>query len=81
MDLLWVRGVVRNGQVVLDTALGLPDGTVVTVTDYDPADDPRSVEPAGPLPLDAALRVMTAFTGRPDLAEAYLRNRRGREAG
>jgi hypothetical protein len=29
-----VQGVVRNGQVVLEVPLNLPDGTVVTVTNY-----------------------------------------------
>ena len=38
---LWVQGVVRNGQVVLDPPLDLPDGTVLTVMDYDPEDDPN----------------------------------------
>jgi hypothetical protein len=45
MDILWVQGVVKNGQVVLDPPLDLPDGTVLTVTRYDPDDDPR---PQGP---------------------------------
>jgi hypothetical protein len=45
MESFWVQGVVKNGQVVLETPLDLPDGTVVTVMDYDPADDPR---PTGP---------------------------------
>jgi hypothetical protein len=45
MDILWVQGVVKNGQVVLDPPLDLPDGTILTVTRYDPDDDPR---PQGP---------------------------------
>jgi hypothetical protein len=40
-----VRGVVRDGQVVLEVPLDLPDGTAVTVTDYDPAD----FAPIGPV--------------------------------
>ena len=80
VELFWVQGVVRNGQVVLDPPLDLPDGTVVTVTKYDPDEDPRAVGPAGPVGLDEALRIMTDFTGRPDLADQYLR-RRVREAG
>lgn len=41
----WLQGVVKNGQVVLATPLDLPDGTVVTVMNYDPDDDPRPVGP------------------------------------
>lgn len=46
MERFWVQGVVKNGQVVLDVPLDLPDGTVVTVQDYDPDDDPRPVGPS-----------------------------------
>lgn len=35
-----VRGVVRNGQVVSDTPLDLPDGTLVTITPYRTGDIP-----------------------------------------
>lgn len=73
VELFWVQGVVRNGQVVLDPPLGLPDGTVVTVTRYHPDENPFPDGPAGPVGLDEALRIMTDFTGRPDLAEQYLR--------
>jgi hypothetical protein len=45
METIWVQGVVKNGQVVLDTPLNLPDGTVMTVTDYDPDDDQRPKPP------------------------------------
>jgi hypothetical protein len=33
MERIWVQGVVKNGQVVLDAPLNLPDGTAVTVVD------------------------------------------------
>ena len=39
-----VQGVVRDGQVILEAPLDLPDGTAVTVTDHDPED----VEVIGP---------------------------------
>jgi hypothetical protein len=46
-----VQGVVRDGQVILEAPLDLPDGTAVTVKDYDPEDvdvigpdDPQSRE-------------------------------------
>ena len=52
MQQFCVRGVVKGGQVVLDTPLDLPDGTEVTVTDYDPAD----VETVGPDPNDPGAR-------------------------
>ncbi len=38
MNRVCVQGVVRNGQVVLDEPLGLPDGTAVTVADSTPDD-------------------------------------------
>lgn len=80
VELFWVQGVVRNGQVVLDPPLSLPDGTVVTVRKYDPDDDPRSVGPAGPVGLEEAVRIMTEFTARADLVEQHLR-RSKRAAG
>ena len=46
MGNVWLQGVVRNGQVVLDAPLGLPDGTAVIVTDCCTLeDDPRPQEP------------------------------------
>jgi hypothetical protein len=45
MEKFWLQGVVRDGRVVLEQPLDLPDGTVVTVMDYDPDDDPRPVGP------------------------------------
>ena len=39
MDSFSVRGVIRGGQVVLDSPLDLPDGTPVTVTDCEPTED------------------------------------------
>ena len=43
MHRVCVRGVVKDGQVVLEVPLNLPDGTFVTVTDHDPID----IEPVG----------------------------------
>ena len=45
MEKFWIQGVVKGGQVVLEKPLDLPDGTVVTVMDYDPDDDPRPIGP------------------------------------
>jgi hypothetical protein len=52
-----VQGVIRNGQVVLETPLALPDGTLVAVTDYDP-DEVATVgpDPDDPKAREAALR-------------------------
>jgi hypothetical protein len=69
MDQFWVQGVVKNGQVVLDTALDLPDGTVVTVMNYDPDDDPRPVGPGEPLAPDVIRNIMIGLTGRTDLRD------------
>jgi hypothetical protein len=52
MQRFCVRGVVRGGQVVLEIPLDVPDGTEVTVTDYDPAD----IEVVGPDPDDPKAR-------------------------
>jgi hypothetical protein len=52
MQRFCVHGVVRGGQVVLDVPLDLPDGTEVTVTDYDPA----NVATVGPDPDDPSAR-------------------------
>lgn len=67
MDQFWVQGVVKNGQVVLGTPLDLPDGTVVTVMNYDPDDDPRPTEPAEPHDPAKAQAAIVASFGRPDL--------------
>ena len=69
MERFWLQGVVRAGQVVLETPLALPDGTVVTVMDYDPDDDPRPIEPAEPYDPEKARRAIFASIGRPELAE------------
>ena len=68
MERFWIQGVVKGGQVVLEQPLDLPDGTVVTVTDYDPDDDPR---PSGPAVHDPekARRALFAWIGRPELAD------------
>jgi hypothetical protein len=63
MERFWIQGVVRGGQVVLQTPLDLPDGTIVTVMDYDPDDDPR---PQGPsiVMTDAEFAEFTAYFTR-----------------
>jgi hypothetical protein len=69
MDKFWLQGVVKGGQVVLETPLDLPDGTVVTVMDYDQDDDPR---PKGPFLKisDEEFTELTAFlTGKRDTRE------------
>jgi hypothetical protein len=78
MTRFWLQGVVKNGQVVLEAPLDLPDGTIVSVMDYDPADDPQPIGPPGPFSPEEAIRILAEYTGRPDLAEEYLR---GRQAG
>ncbi|HJZ58614.1 MAG TPA: hypothetical protein VKE74_26975 [Gemmataceae bacterium] len=62
----WIQGVVKKGQVVLEKPLDLPDGTLVTVMNYDPDDDPR---PRGPTiaMTDDDFAELTAFlTGKRD---------------
>jgi hypothetical protein len=63
MEQFWIQGVVRGGQVVLETPLDLPDGTVVTVMNYDPEDDPR---PKGPTMImtDEEFAEFTAYLTR-----------------
>jgi hypothetical protein len=62
MERFWIQGVVRGGRVVLEAPLDLPDGTVVTVTNYDPDDDPR---PDPPIHItDEEFAELTAFITR-----------------
>ncbi len=42
-----VRGVVRNGQVVLDIPLDIPDGTYVTISPYQAGDVPELLTEPG----------------------------------
>jgi hypothetical protein len=57
MQRFCVRGVVNGGQVVLEAPLEVPDGTEVTVTDYDPADVATvGPDPDDPKAREAALR-------------------------
>lgn len=39
-----VRGVVRDGQVVIESPLDVPDGTFVTITPYRNGDVPELME-------------------------------------
>ena len=68
MSQFWLQGVVKNGQVVLTAPLDLPDGTVVTVTDYDPADAPTRESSVNF--TDDEFAELTAFlTGKRDKSE------------
>ncbi|MBY0514099.1 MAG: hypothetical protein K2P78_09340 [Gemmataceae bacterium] len=60
----WLQGVVKNGQVVLETPLDLPDGTVVTVMNYDPDDDPRPIGPTMVMTDEEFAEFTEFFTGR-----------------
>lgn len=65
MDRTWVQGVVRNGQVVLDAPLDLPDGTAVAVTDEAaPRADPKVV-----LTDEEFMEFTAFFTGKRPAAE------------
>jgi hypothetical protein len=82
MAILWVQGVVRNGQVVLDPPLDLPDGTILTVTRYDPDDDPRPIDPTLKLSDEEFLELSAFLSGQKDKAlwpefEARLREKHG----
>jgi hypothetical protein len=68
MDILWVQGVVKNGQVVLDPPLDLPDGTILTVTRYDPDDDPRPQGPKLHLTAEEFAEFTEFFTRKKDYA-------------
>ena len=65
MDAFWIQGVVKNGQVVLETPLDLPDGTVVTVMNNDSDDMPKRSETHDP---EKARQLLFALVGRPELA-------------
>jgi hypothetical protein len=80
MERFWLQGVVKNGQVVLEQPLDLPDGTVVTVMDYDPDDDPRPIGPTGPFSPEEIARILGDYTGRTDLVRECLRRSAEREA-
>lgn len=66
MEKFWLQGVVKDGQVLLEQPLDLPDGTVVTVMDYDPEDAPQAEEPKL-IMTDEEFKEFTAyFTGKKD---------------
>jgi hypothetical protein len=67
MEPLPAKGVVRNGQIVLETPLDLPDGTEVTVLEYDEAYYPS--EPKGPMRPEEIKEIMLAIMKRPDLMD------------
>ena len=69
MERFWIQGVVKAGQVVLEHPLDLPDGTVVTVMDYDPDDDPRPIEPKLHLTLEEYAEFDEFFTKKRDWSE------------
>jgi hypothetical protein len=58
--------VVKGGQVVLETPIDLPDGTVVTVTDYDPDDDPRPIGPTAAMTAEEFAEFTAYFTRKKD---------------
>lgn len=67
MGNVWLQGMVRNGQVVLDAPLDLPDGTAILVTDcYEIEDDPRPKEPKLHLTPEEFAEFTELFTGRKD---------------
>lgn len=80
MDGFWIQGVVKNGQVVLDAPLDLPDGTVVTVKDYDPEEEPRPIEPTTDLTDEFIQSLAGMWADRQDVGdpEAAVRKMRGR---
>jgi len=78
MDQFWVQGVVKNGQVVLENRLDLPDGTVVTVMNYDPDDDPRPVVPTSDLTPEFIQQLAGMWADRPELRDPQASNRKCR---
>lgn len=69
MTRLWVQGVVKNGQVVMTPPIDLPDGTVVTVTEFDPDDDPRPIGPRVKLSDDEFTELTAFLSGKRDKKE------------
>ena len=69
MEAFCVRGVVKNGQVLLAKPLDLPEGTVVTV-EYEPGDTSESLSGERPYDPEAARRAFLAYALRSDLVEA-----------
>jgi hypothetical protein len=59
-----LAGVVRNGQVVLDPPLEVPDGTVVMVTDFDPTDAPGPTSPTLQLSEQEFAELTLFLTGK-----------------
>lgn len=89
MEQFFVRAVVKNGQVVLDAPLDLPDGTVVYVSDEMPesAEPVHTFRPASP---EARKQTLLAASCRLDLMNdpdweeklmRYLRERDSTRAG
>lgn len=82
VELFWVQGVVKNGQVVLDPPLDLPDGTVVTVMKYDPDDNPLPREPTLHLTPEQHREFERLLHGRATVEEwAAFEERIGRKRG
>ena len=63
-----VQGVVKDGQVVLDVPLNLPDGSVVVVLDRVP-DDAEVVGPKGPPPPEVVKKLFLSIMKRNDLLD------------
>lgn len=84
MERFWIQGAFTGGQVVLQQPLDLPDGTIVTVRDYDYDDDPRPKGPSNIMTEDEYAEFTVFFTrkkhpaGFPAFVERVERARVGR---
>ena len=74
MESFWMQGVVKNGQVVLESPLDLPDGTVVTV-EFDPQHDATAAK----LTPEFIRQLSGMWADRPEMSdpEAFVRKMRG----
>lgn len=63
-----VRGTVKDGKVVLNVALPLPDGATVYVA-TEPPDQISRIGLPGPMPEHEIKKLMLALARRPDLAD------------
>jgi hypothetical protein len=63
-----VQGVIRDGQVVLEIPLDLPDGELVIVTDTPP-DDVEFIGPTQPPPPELVKKMILGLAKRNDLLD------------
>lgn len=68
MEKFWLQGVVKDGQVVLEKPLDVPDGTIVTVKDYDPEDVPETIGPTLTI-TDEEFKELSAFFANKNWAD------------